>query len=78
MSDKMLDLRLAKLHQQRLLDEAGVRPDAVRERLLESAHQEMASPGPFRALKSSISWPMVVKLGGATAAAVIVGLISLR
>lgn len=79
MSDKMLDLRLAKAHQQQLLDQAIERPDPVRERLLESAQREMVSSGAtFRALKRSFSWQAVVKLGGATAAAVIVGMIMLR
>ena len=61
MADKMLDLRLAKLQQKRLLDEAGSRRD----------HKpEADSP--------RLGWVvenLVLKLGSATAAALILALV---
>ena len=76
MSEKMLDLRLAKARQHQLLDEAGGRLGPMRERLLESARQEQLSARGrvIRSLKR-LSWQTVLKLGGATAAGVIIGLI---
>ncbi len=76
MGEKILDLRLAQAHQQRLLDEAGGRLGPIRERLLESARQERISTRERILLSlKRLSWQTVVKLGGATAAGVIIGLI---
>lgn len=76
MAEKMLDLRLARAHQRRLVSEANRVTDEVRERLLESARQERLT-NRERVIRSlrRLSWQTVLKLGGATAAGVIIGLI---